>query len=239
MQLYLIRHAQSYNNALDNFSQRMADPHLTKLGHRQAQIVADYLGHGINRDMIAKTVENIEMTSQRGFGITKLYCSAMYRALQTTSPISKALGIAPEIWLDTHEYGGIYLEEEDQIVGYSGKTRSEISAEFPEYVVPDTITETGWWQGGREDWPYCHGRAISTADKLRKLADQDETIALVTHGGFIDALLKAIFNQLPTQHIFYHHYNTAITRLDFHTDGPHVNVWYLNRIDHLPPELIS
>ena len=73
---------------------------------------------------------------------------------------------------------------------------------------------------------------------LREWDNSDERVALVSHGGFIDALLKALCNQLPSQHLWYHHYNTAITRLDFDQDD-RLHLRYLNRIDHLPPALIS
>lgn len=240
MELYLIRHGESYNNALTDIEQRVPDPPLTDLGHQQAQYVADYLANGVNRELIARTVsETSGVSGQTGFGITKLYCSAMYRALQTASPIGQALGLDPEVWIAVHEYGGIYRKNGDEIVGYPGKNRSEILAEFPNYTLPDEVTEDGWWKNGMEDWALCHGRAIHTADQLRQRAASNERIAIVSHGGFIDALLKAIFYQLPTRHLFYHHYNTAVTRLDFDSEQEAVNVFYINRINHLPPELVS
>ena len=54
----------------------------------------------------------------------------------------------------------------------------------------------------------------------------------------MDTLLKALFNQLPSHHLWYHHYNTAITRIDFDEEG-RLHLRYLNRIDHLPPDLVS
>jgi broad specificity phosphatase PhoE len=73
---------------------------------------------------------------------------------------------------------------------------------------------------------------------LRECAASHERIAVISHGGFMDALLKALTNQLPNPHLFYHHYNTGITSVDFRPDGT-VDLRYLNRFDHLPPELIS
>jgi broad specificity phosphatase PhoE len=76
------------------------------------------------------------------------------------------------------------------------------------------------------------------AFKLRALADSDDRIALVTHGTFTDSLLKALFGQLPSNRQYYHHYNTAITRIDF-VDRHRLMVRYLNRVAHLPPEMVS
>ena len=49
MQLYIIRHAQSVNNALDDQRYRVSDPLLTEVGHRQAAMLAEHLAHGAGR----------------------------------------------------------------------------------------------------------------------------------------------------------------------------------------------
>lgn len=244
MELYIIRHGQSTNNALTDQRDRVCDPVLTGLGWRQATLIAQHLANGINIEQsVGESDEDTTVRQRRGYGINRLYCSAMRRALQTAQPIGQALNLKPEVWIDIHEHGGIYLDhgENGGLVGYPGQTRSEILAEFPNYILPMGITEQGWWQGGFEDWPACYGRAIRVARDLHELAQQvgdHEGIALVTHGGFIDALLKALFNLLPNRQIFFHHYNTSITRLDFGRDG-HLDLRYLNRIPHLSPELVS
>ena len=243
MELYLIRHGQSANNALADMRERVCDPRLTELGQRQAQIVAHHLTNGLTPELVKYgSVEDTRSGHRRGFDITKLYCSAMIRALQTAKPIGEALELTPEVWLDIHEHGGIYLDHGEEVgrKGYPGLTRSEIQIEFSYYQLPEEITDEGWWNNGYEDWPACQGRAIKVAHQLRTWAKRDgnERIALVSHGGFIDALLKALFDQLPSPHLWYHHYNTAITRVDFDEEN-HLHLRYLNRVEHLPPELIS
>ncbi len=243
MEIYLIRHGQSTNNALADMNDRTSDPDLTNLGRQQAKYVADHLTSGISPEVAkANGVEDTHVSQKRGYGITKLYCSAMRRALQTAHPISKALDLTPEVWVDIHEKGGIYLQEEEGVrVGYPGMTRSEILAEFPGYQLPAEITEEGWWHNGYEPWPGCQGRAINVAIQLRHMAangNRDERIGLVSHGGFMDALLKALCNQLPSKHIWYHHFNTAITRIDFREDDG-LSLRYMNRVEHLSPEFIS
>ncbi len=243
MELYIIRHAQSINNALIDQRDRVRDPALTELGLRQAQAIAGHLAAGINLDLkVGVSEEDTTVRQRQGYGIGRLFCSAMYRALQTARPIGEALDLSPEVWVDIHEHGGIYLDHAEAagIVGYPGKTRQEILEEFPTYLLPKEITKEGWWKNGQEDWPTCQGRAIRVAGQLYSLAQEagDERIGMVSHGGFIDALLKAILNQLPGEGAFFHHYNTAITRVDFHADG-RLSFRYQNRIPHLSPELVS
>ncbi|MCG3211115.1 MAG: hypothetical protein FOGNACKC_04752 [Anaerolineae bacterium] len=243
MQLYILRHAQSTNNALPDMRDRVCDPILTDLGQRQARLLAQHLAEAAHPEQrFGVNAEDTAVKTVQGYGIARLYCSAMHRAMQTAQPVGQALGLKPEIWVDIHEIGGIYLDHPDErgIVGYPGKLRTEISEEFPNYVIPDTVTDAGWWdvRNGQEDWPTGQGRAIRVAHQLRKWAETDDTIAIVSHGGFIDALIKALIGQLPGRGLVYHHFNTAITRLDFDRDG-RLHVRYINRIPHLPYELVS
>ncbi|MCB0192455.1 MAG: histidine phosphatase family protein [Anaerolineae bacterium] len=243
MKLYIIRHAQSTNNALANQKDRVCDPELTELGHQQAKVVAEHLAHGVDPEyVVGVSEEDTAADSRQGYKIDHLYCSAMHRSMLTAKPISEALGLTPEVWIDIHEHGGIFLDHggEKGIVGYPGKRRSDILAEFPNYTLPPTVTDEGWWrmENGKEDWPGCHGRAIRVYRTLRERAPSRENIAIVTHGGFMDALMKAITNQLPNPSLIYHHYNTSITRVDFRPDGK-TDLRYINRFDHLPAEMIS
>lgn len=241
MILYIIRHAQSVNNALTNQADRVCDPPLTELGLRQAELVAQHLARGVNLELsVGVSDEDTTTRKGTGYGITHLYCSAMHRSMQTAQPIARALGLKPEIWIEVHEHGGIYLDhgQTEGIVGYGGLTRSQIMTDFPDYVLPELITEEGWWTGRQEDWPTCLGRSLKVAEVLRDRAATDHRLAIVTHGGFIDGLLKALLNQLPSPHYFFYHFNTAITRIDFRRDG-FLEIRYLNRIGHLPPDMVS
>jgi 2,3-bisphosphoglycerate-dependent phosphoglycerate mutase len=244
MELYIIRHGQSTNNVIEDVpgyeSQRVSDPPLTELGQQQAEKVAEFIATTANPDQkIAQQAASLHLNGG-GIGITHLYCSAMHRALQTARPIAKALRLQPEVWLDIHEQGGIFLQEEHGLVGYPGMTRTEIITSFPDYVIPESITDQGWWrvEDACEDWSVTMGRAIRVAKALRERADNDERIAIISHGTFIDVLLKALFNQLPSPRFFYYHYNTAVTRLDFLPEG-RIGIRYINRFDHLPPDMVS
>lgn len=241
MELFLIRHGQSANNALADIRDREVDPPLSELGERQAEILAGYLADGETHDLSAvSATNNSKFQIRRGFGITALYASAMYRSLQTVRPIAKSLGLAPQIWIDLHEEGGMYLNHGggEGLVGYPGRTRSEILAEFPGYQLPSGITDAGWWNQGHEELPSLVARATRVAEQLREMAAREDRVAIITHGFFMDVLLKALFGRLTGENIYYRHHNTAISRLGIKA-GERIEVLHLNRVDHLAPELIS
>ena len=249
MQLFLIRHGESANNALgvgdinyeDYMAQRSPDPGLTQIGKRQAEMVARHLaadGHPESRN-------GTPLASTRaGYGIQTLYVSAMLRALQTARPIAAALGLDPQVMVDIHEHGGVFLgnprSETDPVRAYTGLTRAEIEEKFPGYVVPAEISEKGWWAGGYETIDVCEERAVRVAAALKERADAEPqtVIGMVTHGTFMDRLLKALLHGTHSRDFFFFHYNTAITCVDFIVDGP-VVVRYTNRTQHLLPELIT
>ena len=73
MELYLIRHGQSTNNRGDA---RIPETPLTEIGKQQA-------------DRTGRTL--------RDLGITRLYCSAMLRAVQTAAIVGEHLELAPHV----------------------------------------------------------------------------------------------------------------------------------------------
>ena len=225
MDLYLIRHAQSTNNALTNRMDRGHDPTLTELGQQQAQCLAAYMHQ--------------RYTLADGRPIV-LYVSPMWRTLQTAAPVAEALGVTPSVWADIHERGGVYAYDPatGEAVGAPGKTRSEMAAEFPSYALPPEVGEDGWWHGNKESRDAAYARAIRVSQALLARAEGDERIFLVTHGGFMDFLIKTLLNQLPGEHIFYYNRNVSISHVRLKREG-RLLVYYLNRVEHLPPELLT
>lgn len=240
MRLYFIRHGQSTNNILSNNnyqSQRTQDPELTEIGVKQAELVAKFLPDAVD----------MPHSESERFGFTKIYVSPMIRALNTAKPIVEALNMQPEVSTDIHEIGGLFTADaEDNVTGYPGLNCQDFKERYPSYILPDVITDRGWWDvtNPRETPDSFMGRAIRVALNLRKLAHTTERIVLVSHAAFLDSLIKAILGQLPSHpnNLFYNHYNTGITRIDFaeskYSSSPdHIRIHYLNRVDHLPPEL--
>ena len=246
MRLYIIRHGESINNRLDDhldyntyMQQRSPDPALTELGERQAKAVADHLA-------TATVAEHHRgQKGVAGYGITRIYCSAMLRAMQTAQPIQQALGIHPEVLIDIHEQGGLFLgnpREPESCQGFPGLTRSEMNQRFAGYVLPEDVTEEGWYRGTHEPWSGCIERAKRSATYMANLAQEfiesgvDEHVAMVAHGDFIDRFIKALLDQLPGDHFYYTHYNTAITQVDFTPSKQRV-LRYVNRTEHFTPDL--
>jgi broad specificity phosphatase PhoE len=165
----------------------------------------------------------------------------MWRALLTAQPLSQAFKLPMHVMIDLHEVGGMFLENKDtgEITGYGGLTRSAMLERFSDLHLPDSVTEQGWWnpQMGMESYAHRVMRAVRAVHGLVQMAQDHphERLALVTHGAFMDLLMKAFLHQLPTPDttLFYAHYNTAITRLDLR-EGDVLRVHYLNRVDHLP-----
>ncbi|MAG36844.1 MAG: hypothetical protein CL878_11465 [Dehalococcoidia bacterium] len=236
MELYIIRHAQSFNNALTDSADRVSDPPLTALGERQAALLGTYLARppadsgqpGLGATYVNRT----------GFHFTRLFTSAMRRSLQTAASIGGALGRQPEVWVDIHETGGVFLDHHEGR-GLPGITRAEMEEQFPRFRLPPEVTEDGWWNREQETEEQWQERAARVATKLRdRYAATDARIGLVTHGGFAHALLHTLFQLTLPPTVIFPHLNTAISRLDFSDEGTIV-VQYYNRVDHLPSELLT
>ena len=73
MELFLIRHAESTNNARKNDAERVADPELTQNGLLQIEYLALFLKKGLHLTRLERET-NHKVLDQ-------LYCSATLRAL--------------------------------------------------------------------------------------------------------------------------------------------------------------
>ena len=246
MQFYFIRHAQSANNALSDEPgawphSRSADPELTDKGRQQAQ----HLAHFIAQADVHFDPDQRNDANRFGFGFTHLYTSLMVRAVSTGAPLAEALGRPLVAWVDVHETGGIFLDDEatGQPVGLPGKTRADFEARFPNLVLPVELDQTGWWNRPfeiDEERPVRARRFL--AELLARHGGTDDRVAVISHGGFYNRFLRALLkwtppaNEWPTG-LWFDLYNASISRLD--VSGDRVRLVYLNRTDHLPGELIT
>jgi 2,3-bisphosphoglycerate-dependent phosphoglycerate mutase len=241
MKLYLIRHAESANNARPPGEPRVVDPLLTERGLRQAEVLAEYLATGMDLDT---TPGPNDLYAWHPYRFDRLYCSAMTRSMQTAIPVAKTMGVPVTVWVDVHEQGGMFLDHEDErgIVGYPGKTRAEIATEYPHYDLSDdlavALTDDGWWTAAYEDIPTAYERVERVVTVLRDWASHDENIAVISHGAFMSMLLKTLLGRLPHDAFSFPHFNTAISKLDFRSDG-RIVVVYTNRIHFMPLELLG
>lgn len=246
MNLYIIRHAESANNRLAQntdhatfLATRNVDPPITATGCEQARLLA---GHLAQSTLVEYNRAKDGRPPQRGYGLTRLVCSPMLRTLQTAAPVAEALGLTPEIWLDVFEQGGMFEGNPHTGEGlrcYPGAGRSAVAQQFPAYLLPDEWSDAGWWAGTYEHMADCQERAEQVAGKFFALAKEtpDARIGMITHGTFSDQLLKKLFLLAGDRPMYFSHYNTGITRIEFAED--YTVLRYTNRIAHLPDELIT
>jgi broad specificity phosphatase PhoE len=245
MQLLLIRHGESENNELAGrldhagyMRTRTPDPRLTERGFAQAQALADYLS--------APRSAAVPPGGVGRFGITEIHCSPMLRALQTAAPFVEALGLKARTWIDIHEQGGLFTGDpvDGEVVGYGGLTLADFARDHSGFETVDGITDAGWWQGDWEDLTTCHRRADRVAAELheraRRVADSGDcpVVALVSHGYFLNALLKALFGNAHDSRQYYFLNNTGMTGLEYAANG-RLELRFHNRTEHLASELIS
>ena len=221
MELYLIRHGQSTNNA--GKAPHAADPPLSDLGCQQAY----YVGKALQRE-----------------GISRLYCSPMLRALQTAEIVGGMLSLAPHVHTGLHEWDGIW----EASVGRFGTTlpeltRLEMKEVCPNVVLPQDVTDEGWLFDQWEDVELMLQRANHNARNFithleATHAESDERVAAISHGGFLSTLIGAFFSLPPNDDSdrFAHH-NAAISKI--RRIAQRTQLRYLHRISHLPREMIT
>lgn len=254
MQLYFVRHAQSENNALyaltGSSAGRHADPGLTELGHRQARLVAQLLAGG----GMGSSARDADRHNRSGFGLTHLYCSLMVRAVETGLYIAESTGLPLVGWPEIHERGGLHQTDDEtgEEVGQPGPNRDFFRATYPLLLLPEGLGELGWWNLRR---PETVAESIPRAEAvwqelLRRHGGTDDRVALVSHGGFFQSLLSVIVSasrrklgddlegdDIAHDALWFGISNTAISRFEVYEDA--VVIRYLNRVDHLPTEMIS
>lgn len=246
MHFYFIRHGQSENNRRwaenGSYEGRVADPALTIAGERQAELVARFLASPGSPSDVA----DAEAQDVQGFRITHVYSSLMERAVATGHKVAEALDLPLLGWTDIHETGGMFLydEETESHISQPGHGRDFLQSRYPRLIAPDELTESGWWNRPFELKEDRAPRARRVRDALLdRHGGTDDGVALVSHGGFFNYLLRAILG-LPdlepedaSDRLWFAANNVSITHIAF--DGERRVVMYLNRVDFLPRDLIT
>lgn len=219
MELYIIRHAESLNNA-NPVELRVEDPPLTELGRWQAERLAKRMQH---------------------LGLTRLFVSPFRRALETILPIRHVTDLVPEVWIDLHEQGGVMSGiDADSYAGRPGLARAEILDLLPEAILPEEIDHQGWWKCRPfEEVEEALQRAHRVARQVReRFAHAEERVALVSHGAFMSLLISAFVGLPDRGHDWFEDItNTAITKL---TIMPaYTQFGLLNCVRHLPDEWVT
>ena len=239
MQFYFIRHAQSQNNLLYDTGgsrfDRSHDPEMTEAGQEQAKLLARFLCQtGSPRLSNGRDYYNAA-----GFGITHLYTSLMLRAVATGTVVAKELHLPMMAWQDLHESGGLYLEDErsGERVGQCGNHRAYFEKHYPDLLLPDSCGELGWWNRPFEEHEQAMARGQRFVEELlARHGPTNDRVAVISHGDFYNCFLRVVF-QITGQNIWFDLNNAGITRIDFEKDE--ARLVYANRVEFLPPELVT
>lgn len=213
MELYLIRHAQSLNNALPE-QDRVEDPPLTELGHQQSVHLSDWI-HTLK--------------------LTRVVTSPFLRTLQTTDHLARSLGMKPAIRVDLHEKGGcVSGPSRDTFTGRPGMTRAQIGSQFPGFSIPPQIDGAGWWRSRPfETDDVARQRAVRLLSQaIMESTGVDQRVAWVMHGDFKRLFLAEIHEE-PLDIPF----NTSVTKVVISPERCFLDDY--NRVDHLPDELLT
>ena len=161
LRLGLVRHGESMNNVHEAQGTyktgRVADPELSPRGKRQAEVLGAFLGNTSKAEFF-------------GLGkIDEIWVSPHRRTLDTAAPAAKATGLAPRVYTDIFEAGGIYDANDayDAFVAKGGMTRAQMAAAHPTYVLPSEVTDDGWYRGpGKETDDECRARAKRVLERV-------------------------------------------------------------------------
>jgi 2,3-bisphosphoglycerate-dependent phosphoglycerate mutase len=213
VELYLIRHAQSANNARPE-EERVEDPPLTDLGHEQARHLGQWLV---------------------GQQVRRLITSPFLRTLQTADHIRRATGLTPEVRVPLHEQGGCYAGYAAiGMVGRPGMTRLQIEQRFPGFRLASDMDGRGWWDSRPHETRAAARRRA--AELLRQTCAEfvgtANRVAYVTHADITQRLVEHL--GMPAEGP---PWNGSVTRVVLEADAGTV-VEY-NRVAHLPRRLAS
>jgi 2,3-bisphosphoglycerate-dependent phosphoglycerate mutase len=226
--VYLIRHAESENNARPIYD-RVCDPPITARGRLQSEHLASWM----------KTLP-----------LDRLVTSPFRRTLQTAHEILQHRVRCVEVWHDIFESGGCYHgHNETNFRGAEGLTDEEIKRFFEDtrangdhgrvpVHVDEQISKSGWWAGRpRETIEQTQNRAIAVAERLvQNAVDAGQSIALVIHADFKRELLRVLFKDVLNLDVVGPIANTSVTEIQYDSCW---RLGTLNSVTHLPPRLIT
>lgn len=207
MNLYMVRHGQSYVN-LKNWDNGNADEGLTELGQQQAAALAAWMP--------------IEVPT-----VHALYTSTMRRAEETAAVLAQAYDIPPipddrlrEIGNNRSDHSPWPSHDLPEYGDYWGSERPFSS------ITPS--------RDGGESLMHFRVRIGNFVEELVG-KHKDETVIAVCHGGVIELTYDHLFNVGPWRRCEVWTRNTGVTRFK-HVEHPGRESWrlyYHSRTDHL------
>jgi 2,3-bisphosphoglycerate-dependent phosphoglycerate mutase len=169
-----------------------------------------------------------------------IYTSLMTRAVDTGRAVARALNVPLVALVEAHETGGLFLDDEEsgERRGIEGPNRAHFEALYPELELPEHLGEAGWWNRPFEPPELRPERARQVWQELvARHRESNDVIGLITHGGIYNHLLAILLGVPDRDDVWFTMNNCAVSRIDVTEHG--LSLVYLNRIDFMPPELIT
>ncbi|HXF63774.1 MAG TPA: histidine phosphatase family protein [Caldilineaceae bacterium] len=208
MQLYLIRHGQSYVN-LKDWTKGNLDEGLTRLGQEQARRLAAWLpGHVPAVDAI--------------------YASTMRRARETVAAVAAAYGLEPQFDDRLREVGNNRLD-------HTPWPNDALPNDYADYwfsarpFSPTILNEVS----GETFMHFRTRVGLFVEDLVER--HQGQVVLVVAHGGVVESVFDHVFNVGPWRRCEVWDHNTAVSHFEY-VEHPGREVWrlhYHNRIEHL------
>lgn len=129
------------------------------------------------------------------YNISKIYASTLTRAKQTAQHLSDKTGVSIVFDENLMEFNNGLLAR---------LPRAVVREKYPE--VPNLPIDKAVY--GQESQVEFRQRAENALSKIMNEAENDETIAIVSHGGMINQLYRSFFN-MPIDCVYF--FNTADT----------------------------
>jgi broad specificity phosphatase PhoE len=140
-------------------------------------------------------------------GLTAVVCSPLVRALATATAVAVASSITEiSVWPE--------LQETRRNV-HRGFGRHELLERFPLARFPHTFEADGWDHGG-ESYESGLERGFSAVESLRARFTAEDRVVVISHGAFINYLLRALLHIPAAHHVWFTMLNCSITRVRFH-----------------------
>ncbi len=245
MRLYFLRHGQSGNNALEGtngyLNDRVSEPDLTDLGLMQADRTAQFIaGTPSNAAATAPPAVPENPYGDDGFDITHIYSSPHLRALRTAAPVADALGLSIDVHEAIHEAGGVFRFDKTRgvLTGDSGLSRAKALEVHSGIRYPEVLSAQGWWDYRPfETEEERLVRAGGVVEFFARKHDRDDRILIVSHCHFYVYFCCALLGLPYRDGYWFTLNNCAISRFGFGREG--IQVEYLNRQEHLAPDLLS
>lgn len=208
MQLYLIRHGQSYVNLKDR-AQGNTDEGLTPLGQEQAKRLGVWLPSHLS-------------------SIDALYASTMRRARETVAAVVALYNIEIQFDDRLREIGNNRLD-------HSPWPNDALPKDYADYwfsarpFSPTVLNEIN----GETLMHFRTRVGLFVEDLVER--HRGQTVMVVAHGGVVEGIFNHVFNVGPWQRCEVWDHNTAITHFEL-VEHPGREVWrlhYHNRVEHL------